>query len=249
MSPPSQLLLRSSHPLTSPPLSPSQEDLDESEADEARKRYLEQQASGGEFDYAAAAAKHAENKTAEYSNKAERRVAARMTHLSLGVHGLRDEILNLEDALAGGLQKHGSAWTLSHGGRQSWLLSCRGSTSVVELASLLKSLEETVRGLQVCHVANPALALHLRASPSPSPCTSRSAHDITHPPPSIRTPLPLCPSAHRVRPTRLSASRGAPTATPSSAAPPAASLPTTASQTAALSVGCQQRERTQRSGT
>ena len=145
----------------------------------------------------AAAAKHAENKTAEYSNKAERRVAARMTHLSLGVHGLRDEILNLEDALAGGLQKHGSAWTLSHGGRQSWLLSCRGSTSVVELASLLKSLEETVRGLQVCHVATPALALHLRASPSPSPCTSRassrrafSAAGLT-----VRCPCPPCAQA------------------------------------------------------
>ena len=42
----------------------------------------------------------------------------------------------------------GSAWSLSHGGRTSWLLSCRASTSVVELAQLLTSLEATVRDLQ-----------------------------------------------------------------------------------------------------
>ena len=126
-----------------------EEDLDELEAAEARKRYLDKEATGGDvYDYTAAVAKNAASKSLEYSNKLERRVAARLTHLSLGVHGLRDELLAFEEQLSVGLARYGSSWTAPHGNRASWLLSCRDSTSVVELAQLLASLETAVHELQ-----------------------------------------------------------------------------------------------------
>ena len=120
-----------------------EEDLDPSEADEARAKYLEHQEKGRPPELKSKSFTHK-----IYSNKLERRAAARITPGDLGSAGLREQLLELEDQLVVGLSKAGSAWSLSHGGRQSWLLSCRGSSSVVELAQLLTSLEATVRDLQ-----------------------------------------------------------------------------------------------------
>jgi hypothetical protein len=72
----------------------------------------------------------------------------RITARVAGPEGLRDEVLALEEQLAPGLARLGANWSSSHGPRSSWLLSCRSSTSVVELAQLLVSLEEHIHELQ-----------------------------------------------------------------------------------------------------
>ena len=120
-----------------------EEDLDQDEAQEARDKYLEFQRDGRPANL-----KEKGQKNKEYVNKLARPANTRIGPLDLETHGLRDQILELEEALTVGLNKAGSPWSLSHGGRHSWLLSCRGSTSVVELAQLLTSLEATVRDLQ-----------------------------------------------------------------------------------------------------
>ena len=51
----------------------------------------------------------------------------------------------LEEQVQPGLARAGSSWSLSSGGRQAWLLSCRETTSIHELAQLLISLEGAVR--------------------------------------------------------------------------------------------------------
>lgn len=136
-----------------------EEDLEEHEVRAARQLYLDVMANGGEVPQAAivaarraaVAAAAAVGDTVEdlgYVNKAERRGSARVTTSNLGVGGLREEILSLEDLIAEGLHKHGSPWGANGGGRSSWLLSCRGSRNVVELAQLLALLEASVHDLQ-----------------------------------------------------------------------------------------------------
>jgi len=136
-----------------------EEDLEEHEARAARQLYLDVVANGGEVPHAAIVAARRAAVTAAaavgetpedvgYVNKAERRASARATTSSLGVVGLREEILSLEDLVADGLHKNGSPWGTNGGGRSSWLLSCRESTSVVELAQLLALLEASVHDLQ-----------------------------------------------------------------------------------------------------
>ena len=117
-----------------------EEDLDIDEAEAARKLYLEHEANG-----TLATSVDAKLARDEYSNKAERRVAARTTPEQLGSSGLRDEILTLEEAICPGLNRIYSPWGTGEGGRTAWLLSARSSSSVVELAQLLMALEQAVR--------------------------------------------------------------------------------------------------------
>jgi len=116
-----------------------EEDLDEDEAMAARSLYLEQQAKGALPPPLELADK--------YLNKAVKK-DLRITPESLGVLGLREEVLCLEESIYGGLCRYYSPWGTSEGGRASWLLSARSSTSVNELAQLVLSLEVTVRDLQ-----------------------------------------------------------------------------------------------------
>jgi len=83
-----------------------------------------------------------------YENYYERKKSLRLLQSHLGVLGIRTELLDLEEDLLPGLRKACSVWDTSAGNRTTWLLSCRDSTSVSELAQLLSSLEEQVRALQ-----------------------------------------------------------------------------------------------------
>jgi len=119
-----------------------EEDLEEHEAKDAIDLYLEQQSSNTLPEIV--------KRDFVYENKYEKRKAFRIFPSTLGVQGVRQELLDLEEALLPGLRRAGSSWDLSHdGSRMTWLLSCRGTTSVAELAQLLHSLEHAVRAIQV----------------------------------------------------------------------------------------------------
>ena len=79
-----------------------EEDLDESEAVEAREKYLEHQRDGLPEGLRA---KQATPAFKEYSNKLERKAAARITPGDLGSAALREMLLDLEDQLYVGLNK------------------------------------------------------------------------------------------------------------------------------------------------
>ena len=116
------------------------EDLEEHQARAAIALYKEREAAGT----------LSLDSTDGYSNKSERRVVARIASQHLGAVGLRDEILEIEELLAAGLQRAGSSWgnNGSESARSIWLMSCRASENVPELAQLLQTLEATVRQLQ-----------------------------------------------------------------------------------------------------
>ena len=140
-------LLPPSHPAPSLPSTfprlASRQDLDEDEALAARDLYEKHRADGTLPTVDSRA-----NDKDQYSNKWERRVAARLTPTDLGIVRLREDIISLEEAVLDGLNRYYSPWSTTAGGRAAWLLSARSSTSVVELAQLLTSLEAAARDLQ-----------------------------------------------------------------------------------------------------
>ena len=113
-----------------------EEDLDQAEADEARKQYDEKTAGGVE-------ALTALQAQPVYENSYERLKKDRITASWLGVAGARGDLLELEEALQSALNRKWDA-----DARSTWLLSARNSESVAELGALALSLEEAVKGLQ-----------------------------------------------------------------------------------------------------
>ena len=104
-----------------------EEDLEEAEAEEAVQTFKKQTEDGQEPPKVVP-------QQPKHENWLERSRALRITPSSLGIAGTRTELLNFEEVLAPHLRRAGSAWDTPEGARSMWLLSCRSSDSVVELA-------------------------------------------------------------------------------------------------------------------
>uniref|UniRef100_A0A7S0P1L2 WHIM2 domain-containing protein n=1 Tax=Calcidiscus leptoporus TaxID=127549 RepID=A0A7S0P1L2_9EUKA len=118
-----------------------QEDLEQEEATQAIADYDDQQERGGGVEAAAAL------EQPKYANMYEKK-ASRVVVGNLGLAGARSELLELEDSITNRLRAAGSRWDSDELDRDTWLLSCRHSESLVELAQLLVGLEGNVRVLQ-----------------------------------------------------------------------------------------------------
>ena len=104
-----------------------EEDLEEAEAEEAVRAFKKQTEDGQEPPKVVP-------QQPKYENWHERSRAMRLAPASLGIGGTRAELLAFEEMLAPQLRRAGSCWDGPDGARHDWLLSCRSSESVVELA-------------------------------------------------------------------------------------------------------------------